>query len=171
MEIQKSRIGVYPEYFYNYIRLVENEDLNSILKTQLNESQEFFNSVPKEKYDYKYAEGKWSIKEALQHIIDAERVFTYRALAFSRKDTSILPSFDDKIYASNANGGTRDWSDLVDEFTAVRRSTQLLFNSFSPGQLDSLGKASDYQMNARAMGYTIAGHVAHHLKIIKERYL
>ena len=171
MEGQESKIGVYPPYFYNYIRLVENEDLNTILKTQLSDSQSFFNSVPEEKYDYKYAEGKWSIKEALQHIIDTERVFVYRALAFSRKDPNILPSFDDKTYAANANGSARNWDDLVDEFTTVRRSTQTLFNSFSRTQLDSLGKASDYQMNARAMGYTIAGHLAHHLNIIWERYL
>jgi uncharacterized damage-inducible protein DinB len=171
METQQSRLGVYPPYFYNYIRLVENEDLTVILKNQLPESLAFFNSIPKEKYDYKYAEGKWSIKEAIQHVIDAERVFTYRALSFSRKDTNILPTFDDKSYAANANAAAREWNDLVDEFTAVRKSTQLLFNSFSPEQLDSLGKASDYQMNAKAMGYTIAGHLAHHLNIIRERYL
>ncbi len=171
METQQTKLGVYPPHFYNYIRLVESEDLTTILKTQLTESKAFFNSIPKEKYDYKYAEGKWSIKEALQHIIDTERVFTYRALAFSRKDTNILPSFDDKVYAANANGAAREWNALVDEFEAVRRSTELLFNSFSPEQLDSLGKASDYQMNAKAMGYTIAGHLAHHLNIIRERYL
>ncbi|HET7114850.1 MAG TPA: DinB family protein [Hanamia sp.] len=171
MENQKNKNGIYPEHFYTYIRLVENEDLNTVLKNQLTESQAFFNSVPKEKYDYKYAEGKWSIKEALQHIIDTERVFTYRSLAFSRKDVNILPSFDDKSYAANANGSGREWNDLVDEFTAVRKSTQLLFNSFSPEQLDSTGKGSGYQMNARAMGYTIAGHLAHHINIIKERYL
>jgi hypothetical protein len=171
METEQTRLGVYPPHFYNYIRLVESEDLPTILKTQLTLSKAFFNSVPKEKYDYKYAEGKWSIKEVLQHIIDTERVFTYRALAFSRKDASILPSFDDKVYAANANGAVRDWNDLVDEFETVRRSTELLFNSFSPEQLDSLGKASDYQMNAKAMGYTIAGHLAHHLNIIRERYL
>ena len=171
METQQARLGVYPAYFYNYIHLVENEDLNIILKNQLTESLAFFNSIPKEKYDYKYAEGKWSIKESLQHMIDTERVFSYRALAFSRKDPNILPSFDDKIYAANANGGARKWNDMTDEFAAVRKSTQLLFNSFSPEQLDSLGKASDYEMNAKAMGYTIAGHLAHHLNIIRERYL
>src|SRR6185437_14916093 len=127
MEAQESRIGVYPPYFYNYIRLVEDEDLNTILKTQLSESQSFFNSIPEEKYNYKYAEGKWSIKEALQHIIDTERVFTYRALAFSRKDINTLPSFDENSYAVNANGAAREWNDLVDEFTAVRNATQLLF--------------------------------------------
>lgn len=171
METPQTGLGVYPPYFYNYIKLVENEDLNTILKTQLPDSLAFFNSIPKEKYDYKYAEDKWSIKESLQHMIDTERVFTYRSLAFSRKDINILPSFDDKIYAANANGSARKWSDLVDEFEIVRKSTQLLFDSFSTEQLDSPGKASDYEMNAKAMGYTIAGHLAHHLNIIRERYL
>ncbi len=162
--------STYPPYFFNYIKLVDENDVKEALANQTELAETFFNSVPEEKYDYKYAEGKWSIKEALQHIIDTERVFTYRSLAFSRKDINILPSFDDKSYAVNANGGQREWRDLVDEFLAVRKSTQLLFNSFSPEQLDSLGKASDYQMNANAMGYTIAGHLIHHINIIKERY-
>ena len=171
MESEKSKNGIYPPYFYNYIKLVENEDLKTVLKSQIDESQKFFNSIPEEKYDYKYAEGKWSIKEALQHIIDTERVFTYRSLAFSRKDINILPSFDDKSYAANANGANRKWSELVDEFMTVRKSTESLFNSFSAEQMDGVGKASDYQMSAKAMGYTIAGHLAHHINIIKERYL
>lgn len=169
--MSKPNTGTYPQYFFNYIKLVEEDDVKKALSNQINLAETFFNSIPKEKYDYKYAEGKWSIKEALQHIIDTERVFTYRALAFSRKDVNILPSFDDKSYAINANGATREWNDLVNEFVAVRKSTQLLFNSFSSEQLDSLGKASDYEMNANAMGYTIAGHFTHHINIIKERYL
>ena len=163
--------NTYPPYFFNYIKLVKEDNVKEALDNQTTLAETFFNSVPKEKYDYKYGEGKWSIKETLQHIIDTERVFAYRSLAFSRKDINILPSFDDKSYADNANGGSRAWGDLVNEFLAVRKSTRFLFDSFSTEQLNSLGKASDYEMNALAMGYTIAGHVTHHISIIKERYL
>ena len=167
----KPGTDTYPPYFFTYIKLVEENDIKKAMAAQTKMMQDFFNSVPPEKYDYKYAEEKWSLKECLQHIIDTERVFTYRALAFARRDIHILPSFDEKSYADTSNGSRREWSDLVNELIAVRKSTEYLFNSFSQEQLDSMGKASDYSMSANAMGYTIVGHVAHHINIIKERYL
>jgi uncharacterized damage-inducible protein DinB len=171
MEAKSSNIGVYSPHFYDYIKLVENEDLKSILKDQLKESEDFFNSIPQEKYLYKYGENKWTIKEVIQHIIDTERVFGYRALAFARKDIHTLPSMDENDYAKYSNANKRNWQDLVDEFSAVRKSTIFLYDSFSSEQLDSVGKASDYEMSVKAMGYTIAGHLAHHVNILKERYL
>lgn len=171
METEKNKTGVYPSYFYNYIKFVENEDLKTVLKNQLQESERFFNSIPKEKYLYKYAENKWSIEEVIQHIIDTERVFSYRALAFSRKDPTTLPSFDENNYAKNSNADNRNWAELIDEFIAVRKSTHFLFNSFSSEQLDLVGKASNYEMSIKALGYTIAGHLVHHINILKERYL
>jgi uncharacterized damage-inducible protein DinB len=170
MEAKSSNIGVYSPHFYDYIKLVENEDLKSILKDQLKESEDFFNSIPQEKYLYKYGENKWTIKEVIQHIIDTERVFGYRALAFARKDIHTLPSMDENDYAKYSNANKRNWQDLVDEFSAVRKSTIFLYDSFSSEQLDSVGKASDYEMSVKAMGYTIAGHLAHHVNILKERY-
>jgi hypothetical protein len=99
METKKSKPESYPAHFYEYIKLVENEDLNSVLKNQIEVSKQFFHSIPEEKTYYRYAEGKWSIKEVLQHIIDTERVFTYRALAFACKETSVLPNMDENNYA------------------------------------------------------------------------
>ncbi|HEY5463787.1 MAG TPA: DinB family protein [Hanamia sp.] len=171
MENQKTNLGIYPPYFYTYIKLVENEDLKTVLKNQVTEYGQFLNSIPEEKRLYKYAERKWSIKEALQHIIDAERVFAYRAMAFSRKDVHALPSFDDKGYAANSNADNRKWEDLVEEFTTLRKSTEYLFNSFSQEQMDNVGIASDHEMNVKALGYIIAGHAKHHINIIRERYL
>jgi uncharacterized damage-inducible protein DinB len=171
MEAKNSNVGIYARHFYPYIKLVENEDLKTVLQNQMQETEDFFNSIPEEKYLYKYAEGKWSIKEVIQHIIDTERVFVYRALAFSRKDVHILPSMDENNYAANSNADSRKFQDLIDEFLAVRKSTIFLFNSFSSEQLDAVGKASDYEMSVKAMGYTIAGHAAHHINILKERYL
>lgn len=171
MESANSKIGIYAAHFYPYIKLVENEDLKTVLKAQMQETEAFFKSIPEEKYLYKYAPDKWSIKEVIQHIIDTERVFAYRALAFSRKDVHTLPSMDENSYAIHSNADNRKFLDLIDEFLAVRQSTIFLFNSFSPAQLSEVGKASDYEMSVKAMGFTIAGHAAHHINILKERYL
>jgi hypothetical protein len=171
METVKGKAGIYPDYFYNYIKLVENEDLKKVLRNQIAEIQTFLSSIDEEKTYYKYAEGKWSMKEVLQHIIDTERIFDYRALAFARKDVNTLPSFDENNYARNSNADARIWNDLINELIAVRKATEFLFNSFSEEQLDTVGKASNYEMSVKALGYTIAGHVAHHINILKERYL
>ncbi|MGN6530194.1 MAG: DinB family protein [Ginsengibacter sp.] len=171
MEAKNSNVGIYPRHFYPYIKLVENEDLKTVLQNQMRETGDFFNSIPAEKHLYKYAEEKWSIKEVIQHIIDTERVFEYRALAFSRKDINTLPSFDENSYAMNSNADDRNWQDLVDEFVTVRKSTIFLFNSFTAQQLNEVGKASNYETSVKGMGYTIAGHLAHHINILKERYL
>lgn len=167
----QNSIGIYPDYFYKYIRLVENEDLKTVLRNQLNETEQFLRSIPAEKYLYKYAEGKWSVKEVLQHITDTERVFSFRSFVFSRKDPNTFPSFNENDYATNSNADDKKWEDLIKEFVAERKSTEALFNSFSDEQLNSVGKASNYEMSVKALGYTIAGHVAHHINILKERYL
>jgi uncharacterized damage-inducible protein DinB len=171
METEKRKTGVYPDYFYNYIKLVENENLGDALKNQIPEIQSFFSSIDEEKRDYKYAEGKWTIKEVLQHIIDTERIFAYRALAFARKDVNTLPSFDENSYAKNSNADKRNWNELTEELMAVRKTTDFLFNCFSEEQLNTVGKASNYEMSVKALGYTIAGHLAHHVNVLKERYL
>ncbi len=171
METPKAKKGIYPAYFYKYISLVENEDLNTILKAQGSDAHQFLCSINEKKWDYKYAEDKWTIKEVMQHVIDTERVFNYRALVFSRKDGNIFPGFDQDNYAVNSNAVNRKYSDLMDDFAAVRKSTESLFSSFSPEQLDSVGSASDYQMSVKALGYTIAGHLLHHINILKEKYL
>lgn len=171
METEKIKTGVFPDYFYNYIKLVENDNLKDALKNKIPEIQNFFRSIEEGKRDYKYAEGKWTIKEVLQHIIDTERIFAYRALAFARKDHTILPSFDENSYAKNSNASARTWDDLIDELIAVRKTTLFLFSSFSEEQFDTIGKASNYEMSVKALGYTIAGHLVHHINILKERYL
>lgn len=171
MEAKTSQVGTYAKHFYPYIKLVENENMNPVLKNQMQQAEDFFNSIPEEKHLYRYGADKWSIKEVIQHIIDTERVFAYRALAFSRKDVHTLPSMDENSYAVNSDADNRKFHDLIDEFKAVRQSTIFLFNSFSPSQLNEVGKASDYEMSVKAMGYTIAGHAAHHINILKDRYL
>jgi hypothetical protein len=171
METQKLNQESYPSHFAGYIKLVENEGLNSVLKNQIETSKQFFNSIPGEKTDYRYAEGKWNIKEVLQHIIDTERVFTYRALAFARLELNALPGMDENSYAKNSNADSRKWKDMIDEFEAVRQSTLHLYQSFSKPQLELIGKTVSYEISVKSLGYTIAGHLAHHINILKERYL
>ena len=170
MTEQKS-LGVYPPAFRNYISLVENEDLSFILEKQMNEAAQFFNSVQEDKWLFKYAENKWTIKEVLQHITDTERVFSFRALAFARKDPNTFPSFNENEYAKNSDADNRNPKDLIEEFLAVRKSSQLLFKSFTPSQLETVGKAGNNQMSVNAIGYMIAGHFQWHVNILKERYL
>jgi uncharacterized damage-inducible protein DinB len=161
----------YPAYFNNYIKLVEEDDIHQALRDQEVEAEIFFNLITEDESLYRYAEEKWSIKEILQHVMDAERIFSYRALTFARKDNNALPSFDENNYAKNSNADNRPWEELIEEFLALRKSTELLFNSFTEENLNTSGKVSDYSMTVLALGYTIAGHMTHHINIIKERYL
>lgn len=167
----KSSTTTYPQNFQKYIDQVKEDDLSTALKNQMPAAEIFLQSISEELSKRKYAEGKWSIKEVLQHLIDAERVFAYRALCFARKDDHTLPSFDETEYAANANANERSWLDLVGEFVAVRKSTEYLYNSFTPETLELVGKASDYTISVSEIGFVIAGHVNHHLRIIQERYL
>ena len=168
---QQQSLGVYPPFFERYISLVKTDDWESVLSKQASEAQDFFSSIPEEKWSYKYEEDKWTIKEVLQHITDTERVFNFRALAFSRKDPNSFPSFNQDGYVINSNANQRSPKDLIEEFLAVRKCSQLLFKSLSDEQLNSVGTASNKEMSVKAIAYIIAGHFAHHVEILKEKYL
>lgn len=169
--VVKSRAGNYPENFQRYVDEVKEDNLKAALQNQTPAAEIFLQSIGEELSKRKYAEGKWTIKEVLQHIIDAERIFAYRALAFARRDTNVLPSFDENEYAVNSNANDRSWLDLVDEFSSVRKSTMSLYNSFSSDAMNAIGKASDYTIGVSTLGFVIAGHVNHHIRIIQERYI
>lgn len=160
-----------PPYYHNYINQATGDDLNQILRDQEVSFRVFLDELPPSKRDHRYAEGKWSIKELLQHIVDAERIFAYRALCIARKDMTPLPGFDENAYQDQAKTDQRDWNDLVEEFCLVRRSNMILFASFDEEQLESTGTASNASNYVRAFGFIMAGHVAHHWRIIQERYL
>ena len=160
-----------PEFYHRYIAGVPENDISEIFKRQTPVFVRFLGNIPADKTDYRYAKGKWTIKEVLQHLIDAERIFAYRALCFARKDATPLPGFDENNYADNAKADKRDWKDLVEEFKAVRKTTEILFGSFDQEQLETSGTASGKSNYVLALGFTIAGHVNHHVKVIKERYL
>ena len=168
MRPELERVGT---FYHNYINLVPENDLVEAFEMQSAALFRLLATVPPEKYDHRYAPGKWTLKELLQHIIDAERVFAYRALRFARKDPTPLPGFDENLFAANARAEIRTWDKLVEELKVVRRSSELLFQSFDDEQLQSNGISSNSPNYVLAIGYIIVGHAMHHLKIIRERYL
>jgi hypothetical protein len=163
-----SRVG---SWYHNYIKLVPEEDIAEAFTNQSASLFSFLDSIPVEKRDYKYAPDKWTIKEVVQHLIDAERIFAYRALRFARFDRTPLNSFDENSYAENAGASKRSWERLIEEFKVVRRSSELLFNSFDAAQLESDGIASNSPNYVLAVGYTLLGHSIHHVRVTRERYL
>ena len=164
-------LSTIPEFYHNYINQVQENELMEAFKKEGPLLINFFKNITKEKQDYRYGSGKWTIKEILQHIIDAERVFGYRALRFARKDPTPLPGFDENLFAKNAKIENRNWNDLLEELKIVRKSSEYLFGSFNEEQLNASGISNNNPMYVLAFGYVIVGHSIHHQKIIKERYL
>lgn len=160
-----------PEYYHKYINLVSDEDLSTAFEKHQKDLVSFLKDIPKKKWDYRYAEGKWSIKEVVQHITDTERVFAYRALCFARKDQTPLPSFDENVFAANSKASQRSKKDLIKELKAVQESSAQLFDSFDEEQLDQSGIASGKSTYVKGIGYILLGHAVHHKKILEEKYL
>jgi hypothetical protein len=164
-------INEYNPYYSNYIKLANHASLQSGLADSLNKTFEFYESIPEGKLNFRYAEGKWTIKEIIQHLLDSERVFSYRALCFARKESIALPGFDQDDYLANASSNDRSGSELIIEYKAIRAATIALFSSFTEDMLKCIGTASGSPMSTRAAGFIIIGHETHHCNIIKERYL
>lgn len=160
-----------PEWYHRYINTVKENNLSEALHNQISLFNDFFTAIPVEKRDFRYAAGKWSIKDIIQHLIDGERVFAYRILRFARKDETPLPGFEENDYAENAKAENRNWEELIEEFNVVRRSTEFLINSLDEDQLQSKGIANSSPISVLAIGFIIVGHTNHHLSVIKERYL
>lgn len=161
----------YPSYFENYIGLVTDENLSAPFDNSMADATSLIESIPEEKGLFAYAEGKWTIKEVIQHITDAERVFAYRALAIARKDEANLPGFDENSYAANSAANHHSITQLLAEWKAVRLSSQLLFELFNEQQLHQMGTANGKSISVLALGYTIVGHGMHHINILRNKYL
>lgn len=159
------------DYFKLYINQVPGDDFLLILKNALVSSMDFFKNLPADKWDYRYAEGKWSIKEVLMHIMDTERIFAYRALRIARNDKTPLQGFEQDDYVPFYDAGNRSVDSLLQEFEAVRQATIAQFQYFDEAMLDRMGTASEHPVSVRALGYMIAGHEIHHLNVTRERYL
>lgn len=172
MNITDLTAEEYAPYQEGYMKLVDNTwSLTEELEISVHKLVSFVREIPMDKFDYRYAEGKWTIKDILQHIIDSERIFAYRALRFSRNDNTVLPGFDENAYADNTDADNRHLQSLLDELVLVRQSTIALFKSLPADKMLSKGTASGYSMSVRALGFAIIGHQNHHIKIYSERYL
>ncbi len=162
----------YNNFYQPYIDAVNlDEGILINLQNSLNKLFEVLGDIPTEKQNFAYAEGKWSLKELLLHLIDTERVMAYRALRISRQDETNLAGFDEQKYIWNANSENIEFIDLLKEFSLLRKANILLFKGISTEMLELKGTANDFPISVRALGYILSGHVLHHLKIVKERYL
>lgn len=160
----------YAAFYHKYVQLVPDGAIHETLSSQQIEFESMLSGVSLEREEFCYADGKWSVKQVVQHVIDTERVFAYRMLAFSRGDQTSLPGFDENAYAAAAPLSHRSLSALRLEFEAVRKSTHSLVDSLTPDQFIMRGKASDSPVSVRGLAFIIAGHCAHHMKILRERY-
>jgi DinB superfamily len=165
----RSQLTDLPAYFDRYIHKTDDVDVLTALQTSVTELE----NAPIEKWkalgDRTYAEGKWTVKDILQHLIDTERVFAYRATAFARGDKDVKP-FDEEMYAKNANATQRSLEDLLEESIHLRKSTIYLYQSFSQEMLDRKGNGIKGEYSVHAMGYIFAGHQRWHFGVLEERY-
>ena len=158
--------------YQKYFDLVPAGDYLEILRQNSVDSARFFESIPPENHDYRYAEGKWTVKEVLMHIIDTERVFSYRALAAARGDSETpVYRMDEELYARNVDVTHRTLSSLISEFKAVRTATEYLFENLTDSQSKRWCNVVTHPMTARAIGYFLIGHVQHHIGVVADRYL
>jgi uncharacterized damage-inducible protein DinB len=170
--IEKPKKGEFPDYASMYIDLVANDGkLLRHLWDNLSSTKTLIETLSEDILLYRYAEGKWSIKEILVHIVDDERIYGYRALRFARNDKTELPGFDQDPFALNSKADERSIKSIVEEYEAVRLSTITLFDGLSDGVMLRRGVANNNESTVRALGYHIAGHELHHIALIKARYL
>ena len=163
--------GEYAPYYKNYIDRAGEVELLDELEISVHRLIRFVREIPMDKFDYRYAPGKWTIKDILQHLIDSERIFAYRALRFARKDQTPLPGFEEDDYAREAHGSQRSIQDLLTELAVVRQATIALFKTFDDEAMGRIGTASGNPMSVRALGFVIIGHQNHHQQVFTERYL
>lgn len=163
--------GDFHPFYKPYIGTLGDVDLLEMLKKQKENFPQFINSIPEDKWHSSYAEGKWTIAQALVHILDAERVFQYRALRIARGDQTALPGFDQDAYVPVSGAEKRTKEDVVEEYSIIRNSTIALFSTFDEEVLKQKGKASNASVSVGAIGFIICGHQRHHKLVIKDRYL
>ena len=163
--------GEFAPAYAGYVgRIADGEDVLAVLAAQLDEVPTRFGAIPEARRDHRYAPGKWSVKEIVGHLADAERVFAYRALRFGRGDPTALPAFDENAYVPAMESGARGLPEHVAEWGDVRRATLSLFRHLPAAAWTRRGTASGQSVSVRALAYIIAGHVRHHLEVLETRY-
>ena len=169
--IARPEASEFADYYTGYVGKVPGADIMSFLQQQLELAGALIRGIDEAKGAFRYAEGKWTVKELIGHIIDTERVFAYRALVFSRNDSTPLPGFDQEPWAQHANHANVPLAELAAEFESVRRATIYLFRHLDAAAWSRRGIGNNKQMTTRAAAFIIAGHTQHHLDILKSRYL
>jgi hypothetical protein len=167
--MNRPQIQEYPEWYDKYISLVDG-DVLILLEKQVKDFVEFINSLV-EKADYAYAPGKWTIKELIGHMIDTERIMVFRLLSFARGEKNALPGFEEDEYVANAHFKDRSLFSLSEEFALLRKSNLYLIKSLNEDELNRIGNANGNSISVKALVYILAGHIIHHTRVIKERYL
>ena len=169
--ISKPQPGEYAPYAAGYIAKVPSGPIIEILEYLKDSTYNFFARMTSEQADYAYADGKWTLKQLLGHMIDTERVFSFRVLCFSRGDKNPLPGFEQEDYVANSTYDTRSIQDLANEFKALRTANVYLYNSLTDEQSEITGIASNHPVSVRALVYMTAGHELYHLDLIKSLYI
>jgi uncharacterized damage-inducible protein DinB len=160
----------YAPFYAGYVAQVTGNPLQTLIDDGAAWGA-LLSTLPESRGGYRYADGKWTIREVLGHVIDTERIMSYRLLRLARRDPAALPGFDENVYVDSAGSDSRTLADLAAEWTAVRASTIHLVRSLDPASLDFVGTASGKPVSARAMLWIVAGHSLHHRRIVEERYL
>lgn len=171
MTIPRPSPDEYAPYYGGYVDQVPDGDVLDLLERQIVETSAVVSGQEPERGIYRYAPGKWCLNDVLGHLSDTERVFSYRALRFSRGDPQAIPGMEQDDYVAGANFAERSTADLLEEFRTVRAATVTLFQSLTPDMLARRGTASDCTFTPRAIAYIIAGHERHHMQVLRERYL
>jgi uncharacterized damage-inducible protein DinB len=171
MPIPRPGADEYPPYYGTYIGQVTENDVLPVLVAQRESTARFLATISESRAGYRYAEGKWSVREVIGHLSDCERVFAYRLLCFARADQTPLPGFDENHYVPAGQFERRSLGDIAAEFSAVRDATLALVRSLDPAAVARRGVANGKSISVGALAWVIAGHEIHHLKVIRERYL
>jgi hypothetical protein len=169
--ISRPSHNEYFEYYNGYVSKVDGGDLIKTLRSRRDLVEELYSPISEDQSRFRYAEGKWSIREMVGHLIDTERIMAFRALAFARGDAGQIPGMDQDDYIRNAGFDDCNFGDLVEEFLLARDSHILMFTHFPEAAWNRRGVASGYEFSVRGLGYIVAGHEIHHTNILIERYL
>lgn len=171
MKLSELKEGDCPAYYQPYLQTLGEASLLDLMERQMGNFPEFINSIPEDKWHFRYAPEKWTVAEVLMHVLDTERVFQYRALRFGRKDFTPLPGFDQDAYVPMSQAGVRTKASVVNEYKVIRESSLLLFSNLPEERMFWKGSASENPMSIGAMGFIICGHQKHHRNILRARYL
>jgi len=171
IEARRPALEEMPPFYHGYVTRMEGTDLFDALDQNTKQTLRTLDTVRADRSLLRYAAGKWSLREVVQHLTDCERIMAYRALCFARGEQASLLGFDEDAYVANADTDRRPWAELTTEWRTVRAGTMDLFQSFTDGMLVRWGTANGGRVTVRALGWIIAGHTSHHLTVINERYL